>query len=308
MALLALLLLVVLACLSLPRALAQAATPRTEAEADRQGFAWVARKGERQLLLLATVHAATAQVRSLPSDIDSWVHQAGAVAIEADVTRSEELQALVQRHGLYLPGEPDLWSRLDPPLRQRAQTVLRRLGAEPDSIARLKPWLLAVTLATAELQRAGFNPEAGSEKRLLDLARQARRPVWELEGTALQLQTFDSAPPAVQVQHLQLMLDSLEDGSANRDLTELTTAWVGRDAAAMTAIVERMHREAGKSEAHRFLAQELLLKRHPGLLDAIERHAAQQPTLLVAVGALHWFGPGSLIEGLRQRGWDISSR
>lgn len=279
----------------------------TQASA-RQGFAWIARKGEQRLLLLATIHAAPADLRSLPADIGDWLTEAKALALEADVSDANAVQALVQRHGLIDPASPDLWQQLDAPLRERVQARLRLLGTPPDAVARLKPWLLAVMLATSELARAGFDPASGSELRLAALAREHKRPIFELEGSDAQMRMFDRTPPPVQRQYLDHTVDSLADGTAMRDLQQIVQAWRSRDADAMDAVVQRMHEQASKDEAHRLLADTLLRQRHPPMLDAIESLVARHSPLMVAAGAAHWFGPGSLIEGLRSRGWDLTPR
>jgi uncharacterized protein YbaP (TraB family) len=69
--------------------------------------------------------------------------------------------------------------------------------------------------------------------------------------------------------------------------------------------IARMRASASVSDA--FMVATLLDGRHPGMIAYIERVAAERPLNLVAVGALHFFGPNGLIAMLRGRGWSIAS-
>ena len=56
----------------------------------------------------------------------------------------------------------------------------------------------------------------------------------------------------------------------------------------------------------RFVAEQLFDARHARMVQAIERFAASGKLHLVAVGALHYFGPNGLLELLRARGYTVA--
>ncbi|MFN0182501.1 MAG: TraB/GumN family protein [Aquabacterium sp.] len=292
-------------------ALAGPAPVRAQAQASaadgapRQGFVWQATRGDRQLVLVATIHAAPPGLTSVPAGVPTLLAGAQALAVEADTRRQDALAQAVQRHGMLPADAPDLWQRLPAPLADRTRAALRRLGLQEAAFARMQPWMLTVTLATVELARAGFDPEAGSEIRLLGMAAQAGRPVIELEGTELQLSLFARMAPAMQAAMLERLLDQLDDGTASRELAQLSAAWRDGSSLQMDAVIDRMTADAARHPADRLVAEDLLVARHPALLDAIEQAAARHSPLMVAVGALHWFGPQGLRQGLRGRGWTV---
>ncbi|MCE2970271.1 MAG: TraB/GumN family protein, partial [Burkholderiales bacterium] len=58
--------------------------------------------------------------------------------------------------------------------------------------------------------------------------------------------------------------------------------------------------------AERFVKEQLFEGRHPRMVAEIEKLAAGGKPAVVAVGALHYFGPKGLLEMLKQRGWTIT--
>ena len=77
-------------------------------------------------------------------------------------------------------------------------------------VERMKPWLVAMTLAVPELHRAGFDPAFGIDRHFYDRAKAAGRPVRGLETAAYQIERLDGLPMTVQVEMLRAVLDDVD--------------------------------------------------------------------------------------------------
>lgn len=291
-------LLVALALL-LGTALAQAQSP--------PGFMWEAvRKAggaQQRVLLLGTVHVGRSGEPALPAPHAARIAAADAIAVEADVFDAQRTLAAYQRHAFHAADAPGLAAALPPALRARVDKLLPRYGLAPEAMARLKPWALANHLVVLEAARLGYSPANSTEAQLFALAQQAGKPIVEIESVEAQLALFDSAPPAVQVANLEQAVAGIESGHSEREIGALVDAWRAGDAAGMQARLDAMR--ASTNAGERWMTEQVIDGRHAAMVAAIERFAASGRLHVVAVGSLHFFGSGGLVERLRARGWSV---
>lgn len=268
----------------------------------RRGFLWEAHKGAARVYVLGTIHVGRADFYPLDADLMARLRAADAIAVEADMSEAARVAPLVQQIAYYPDGEPGLDARR-PALRARLEQLAQRDGLLPTVFWRMKPWMLANTLVMLEAARLGFSPAYATEAFLFEFARQSGKPLAEVESVEAQLRLFDSAPESLQFAYLQQTIDSIASGESQGELRALVDAWSRRDRAAMQRLVERMRGTPGA--AAQFIVSRVLDGRHPRMADAIERFAASGRLYVVALGALHFFGPSGLIELLKQRGYTV---
>ncbi len=270
--------------------------------APQRGFMWEARKGERRVLLLGTIHVGRAQFDSPGPQILARLQRADVIAVEADVSEAARVAPIVQRLAYYAKDEPGLDARA-PALKPRLQEFARKDGLSAELFWRMKPWMVANTLVVIEATRLGFSPAYATEAFLFDFARRNGKPIVEIESIEEQLRLFDSAPESTQIAYLKQALDAIDNGSSQDEITRLARAWDTRDGAEMERLLARMRAEKGVAE--RFVVDRIIDGRHPRMVDAIERYAASGRLHVVAVGTLHYFGPNGLLELLKRRGYAI---
>jgi uncharacterized protein YbaP (TraB family) len=107
----------------------------------------------------------------------------------------------------------------------------------------------------------------------------------------------------VQLDYLRHTLETIENGSGRAEIERLVTAWERGDSAAMERLVVEIARS--DRSAQRFVAERIVRGRHPKMLAAIERFAGSGRLHVVAIGALHYFGPDGLLQLLRDRGYAV---
>ena len=294
--------------LLLPALTAQAQAPAGEAkgrkgEPSGRGFLWEARKGDVRLLLAGSIHVGRANFAPPRAEVLQAVRDASSVVFEVDVFDAQRVGPIVQRLAYYPDGEPGLDQRLDPALRQRIEALLTRANLDLGRVARMKPWTLANTLVILDAVRAGLSPAYSTEALLNGAARDAGKPVGELETIELQLGLFDSAPAELQMAYLEQAVRGIESGDTERELARIVAAWERRDVADMEKLVATMRAASGPAE--RFVIERIIEGRHPRMLERIDELAASGKPHLVVVGALHYFGPQGLLKALTARGYRV---
>jgi hypothetical protein len=271
------------------------------ADAAKRGFMWEARKGERRVLLLGTIHVGKAPAQS-DAALLALVARAEVIAVEADVSEAARVAPIVQRLAYYAKDEPGLDARA-PALKARLAEFARKDGLSAEPFWRMKPWMVANTLVVIEATRLGFSPAYATEAFLFDYARKSGKPIVEIESIEDQLRLFDTAPESTQIAYLKQALDAIDNGSSQDEITRLVRAWDTRDGAEIERLLAKMRDEKGAAE--RFVVDKIIDGRHPRMVDAIERYAASGRLHVVAVGTLHYFGRNGLLELLKRRGYTI---
>lgn len=295
-----------LALLLSPGLPATAVEPEKSARsAPSRGFLWEARRGSERVLLSGTIHVGKSHFFPPNAGQMRRLAAADVFAFEANVFDAQATARAAQRWAFYPADAPGLDTRLDADLRHRLEGVAGDFGLQAVTLWRMKPWMIANTLVVLEAVRAGFSPAFGSEAFLYQLATSTGKRVVEIESVDAQLRLFDVAPAATQIDYLRHALESIETGSSRGEVEQLVSAWERRDADAMEKLLAAMR--GAERPAERFVYERVIVGRHPLMLTAIERFAASGSLHLVAVGALHYFGPDGLLEGLRARGFAIAA-
>ncbi|MCC7035147.1 MAG: TraB/GumN family protein [Acidobacteria bacterium] len=168
-----------------------------------------------------------------------------------------------------------------------------RHGLPVPMLQRMKPWMAAVTLAAAELTRAGFDPSFGIDRHFYDRARASGMPRRALETVAYQFDRLDGLGSTQQEASLKAMLADIDTQAAN--FQSMVDAWRRGD----TARVERFLFEGFKDAPE--VAERLLAERNRNWVEPVETCLTEQARCFVVVGAAHLVGPDSLVELLRAR-------
>lgn len=279
------------------------AAASAQGERQTRGFLWEATRGSGRVLLLGAIHVGKPEYAAMIAADAPRLTQAEVIAFEANVFDAQASLAATQRWAMYPEGLPGLEAHVDRDTLARIEKIGARAGGVLPLCCRMKPWMLANTLVVLEAIGAGFSPAYGSEALLYQFAMAGGRPMVEIEGLDEQLRLFDEAATRMQVDHLRHTLDSIDNGAARAEIERLVGAWERGDAAAMERLLAEMTR--GERAAQRFVTERIIQGRHPKMLAAIERYADSGKLHLAVIGALHYFGPSGLLQGLRDRGFAV---
>ena len=252
--------------------------------------------------LFGTVHVGKTAFYPLEPEVTRAFSAARKLVIEVDVRNTEAMRQAVMRHGLYPAGQT-INQHLSADASAQLRQALRRYGTPFESIARMKPWMVANLLLVQEMARQGFPSEQGIELHFLSLAEKQKKTVQELETADYQLSLFDSMNDAEQEEYLVENLTELANGVAMQKALDLIKAWQSADAKTLDAALLEMQK--GENASDRFLQKVLLDQRNPAMAQQVEALLKTDKTSFVAVGALHLLGAKGVPGLLQQRGYTV---
>src|SRR5699024_10090795 len=138
---------------------------------------WQAHDADTTVYFFGTVHA-------LPSDadwhfpaLDKALDASDVLYIEATDADTATLAPLVMKYGL------DRSHPLSDKLTQKENGLLKQAVQRLDlpggmtAMNMMKPWLAGITIATAPLLKAGYDPKLGADKQLQTQMEKADKPV-----------------------------------------------------------------------------------------------------------------------------------
>lgn len=252
--------------------------------------------------LFGTIHVGKTAFYPLEPEVTRAFSAAKKLVIEVDIRNTEAMRQAIMRHGLYPAGQT-INQHLSADASAQLRQALRRYGTPFESIARMKPWMVANLLLVQEMARQGFPSEQGIELHFLSLAEKQKKAVQELETADYQLSLFDSMSDAEQEEYLIENLTELGNGTAMQKALDLIKAWQIADARALDAALQEMQK--GENASDRFLQKVLLDQRNPAMAKQVETLLKTDKHSFVAVGALHLLGEQGVPGLLRQAGYKV---
>jgi len=273
------------------------------AAAPNRGALFKVTQGAQTLYMFGTIHVGARDFYPLEPRVAGALKKAPALALEIDpLGDQQQLVRAVQRHGMVARGA-DGTAGLSPAWRQRLERLLKQYNIEPQSVATMKPWLLASLLTVSEFAAQGYDASLAVDAHLSKQAHDAGKKVIELESADSQMSLFDGMPAAEQLLFLQEAIAGIEDKEQAAQAQEIAQAWKTADIKALDALA--LKAEQDQTFSGRFVQKVLLDGRNPALADGMVKLMGRENNSIAAVGILHLVGKGSVPELLRKRGLSV---
>jgi hypothetical protein len=287
------------------QALAQSATPAVPAAvaavppATGAGPAlWVVKDADSTLYLFGTVHVLRPDTAWDSAKVDAALDRSDNVIFEiSNPDDQAAIMPLIQSQGIS-PDRP-LSSLLTPAEIADLDEAAKAIGATAAQMDPLRPWLAALSIAMAPLEKAGYDPKSGVELVLKARAVAAGKPVTGLETLDKQVGILAGLSEETQLAFLRSALEDYENAAT--ELDRLVVAWANGDVAALEDIAVNEMREASDE-----IYQALLVKRNADWANQIQTLLAGSGTTFIAVGAAHLAGDDSVQEILGDRGVTVT--
>ncbi len=232
------------------------------------------------LHLVGSIHMGSENMAPLPQPLLDKLAAADALIVEADVT---------DNRSPFRPNSdiqfPPMQQRLSADDYARFMACCKELQQPSDSFDLLPAWQIALILQATQAQRLGLRPEYGIDYQLLRVAHGHATPVIELEGIDSQVELLLQMP-----EHgIDLLRDTLLHWRTNARSLQLMLSWW----------LNFQPRQEDKLPMT--FSQDMydILMRQRNLLWQKKLMALPAGKYVVAVGALHLYGEGNLVELLR---------
>lgn len=254
------------------------------------------------LYLYGTIHAGKPGYYPLEPRIGKALAAAPTLALEVDLTAGAgKIGAAFAEHAMFPAGSPG-YASLPPARRRRIESALTGQGVDPAAVARMKPVMLVLVLALADVAKLGYDPALGVDLHLAGLARGKAR-IAELESAQYQAALLGRMPIAMQWDLLEETLANMASGRQLREARAMFDAWERADQGALDAIARRI--ETDDSLGSKFLRERMLDERNGPMADKLAALLARENNAVAAVGLLHLLGKRGIPELLRQRGLKV---
>lgn len=260
------------------------------------------RSPSNTVYLFGTVHVGTRALYPLSPQVEQAFAASRALVLEANPLDQKEVLAAME-YAMYK--QPDELSKhVSPELFEQVTALAPRIGLPIEYARRMKPHMLAMTLAMMEIQRLGYDANLGVDVHFARRATQAGTPILELESMRGQMQLFDGLAAGLQEGMLQMTVDTIEAGSVEAEMDALLTAWAAGDTAGIQATIQRETESLPEPVAQELQAV-IYDRRNAAMAEKIAGYLAGTDPVFVAVGAGHLTGDSGIPELLKRRGFTV---
>ena len=268
------------------------------AEAGGKHSLWRVTSKTNTVYLLGSVHVLPKTAYPLAACIEQAYGDARRLMVEVDLASMDpaKLQQLVLAKGL-ITNNLTLRDTLSSNAYALVQQRVIKCGLSMEPFEHMKPWVLVVALAGAELMRLGYDPKQGIDQYFMGKAAQDGKKIVGLETAEFQLDLF--ADLSMDLQET-LLLQTLKDfDQLEAQVAMLVKGWQTGDLAAMEKILLESFQEFPA------LYKIILSNRNRNWLPQIEALIGQKDNALVVVGAAHLAGKDGIIALLRKKGYTV---
>jgi uncharacterized protein YbaP (TraB family) len=280
---------------TLPFAAAQAPATAT-APATKKAIFWKVSSPTNTVYLLGSIHLGSKDMYPLPPEIEEAFAGSSALLVEADIRHMDmsKAQAAILEKGLYPAGD-SLWNHVSPDTRKKIEQFCDKYGMPAGNLIALKPWVVALTISTVPMMKAGMDPTLGIDMYFLNKSEKKR--VVEIESADWQIDLLSGFADDLQEKFLAAAVDEGLDMDA--ELKRLRDAWSAGDAAKLDAITRENTKTPEK------ISRAILQDRNPHMADAAEQFLKGKEQAFLIVGAAHLVGDGGVVAILRKRGYKL---
>ena len=262
---------------------------------------WEVETSTNKVFLLGSLHLLKSDAYPLAPEINAAYSVSPRVVFETDMGAMQDPAVLSRMltMGLYPEGQ-SLLQNISGDLRTALQKRMADLGLPMAQFVRFKPWFLAVTLTTLELQRLGYSPANGLDVHYYDRARSDEKEVGFFEPIDYQLDLLGNMSADDQKAFLGQTLKDLEIAAEMAD--DMMTYW-------QKGQVDKLYSLLFKSfEDYPEMEDRLLLQRNKDWVKKIEPMLAEPENIFIVVGAGHLVGPQSVVALLKQKGYKVKQK
>jgi uncharacterized protein YbaP (TraB family) len=263
---------------------------------------WEVRSAGNAAYLLGSIHLGRSDMYPMGPVVEKAYLASKVVALEADPTDQQAVMEAIS-DSLYQPPET-LQKNLPGPLLARLSKTLERYGIPMVEAQQMKPFLVAITLASIEYGKAGFDPSLGVDMHFARRARRDGKPLVELESFGGQIALMSDMSDRLQESLLQATLDSVDMGEIPALVESMVNAWKSGDGRKLLGAVSAEERKLPAALAEEF-HRKFMADRNIAMVAKIESMLKGSDVHFIAIGAAHLLGEDSVLQILSEKGYRV---
>jgi uncharacterized protein YbaP (TraB family) len=266
---------------------------------DQKGFLWKVQSKTGTAYIVGSIHAYKSELYPLPKKMEDAFDNSDALAVEANVNEIKPESMMTMINGALYTDGSTLEKHLSSETYEMTVQKLKELGLPLEIFQNTKPWFIASTLTSLELQKLGLDPEYGIDNYFLKKAENRKRVV-ELESIEYQVNLLSSFSDAEQELFLVSTLKDLD--LLKKEINTILTAWNTGDTKTMESYVSKSLQDDPRMLP---IYKKLVFDRNKNMVSKIEGYLKTRERYCVVVGAAHLVGKDGIIEILKRKGYIV---
>ena len=263
---------------------------------------WEVRSAGNAVYLLGSIHVGRGDMYPMGKAVETAYQKSTIVALEADPANQQAVIAAISA-SLYQPPET-LREKLPGPLLARLSRTLERSGIALEQVLPMRPFLVAITLASIEYAKAGFDASLGVDMHFASRARRDGKQLVELESIEGQMALMNNMSGPLQESLLHITLESVDNGEIPLLVGSMVRAWKSGDREKLLDAVSAEERKLSPTLAREFHLK-LMTDRNVAMVAKIEAMLKGTDAYFIAIGAAHLLGKDSIVQILSEKGYQV---
>jgi uncharacterized protein YbaP (TraB family) len=276
---------------------AGAALPQA-AEAKGGPALWTVTDADTTVYLFGTIHLLPENYQWRTAKFDQAVSGSQELVVETIVDEKNPLAlaGVLARIG-FSKGLPPIEQRVPAAKRKTLEAAIKKSGIPRAAFDQMETWAAAFMLLGNHFKDLGLKAGDGVESKLRESFAQQGKKIDQLETNAEQLGFFDTLPEKAQRALLEGSIEEPEN--TKKQFEQMLASWVKGDVA---AIAKTFNRDLSGSPE---LMDALIQRRNANWSRWVEKRMARPGAVMMAVGAGHLAGKGSVIDRLQRQGYKV---
>jgi uncharacterized protein YbaP (TraB family) len=268
------------------------------AEAKGAPALWSVSDADTTVYLFGTIHLLPEKTNWRTEKFDAVVSGSQELVVETivDDKNPTALMSVLAKLAIS-PGQPPIAERVPAAKRPALAEAIKKSAIPPAAFDRMETWAAAFMLLGNQYRDLGLKAGEGVEAVLRSAFTTQGKPIGELETNAEQLGFFDALPEHAQRQLLEGAIEA--PGDTSKEFARMLASWTKGDVA---AIARSFNRDLSGSPE---LMNALIKRRNANWSKWIEERMAKPGQVMIAVGAGHLAGPGSVVDLLQRDGFKV---
>jgi uncharacterized protein YbaP (TraB family) len=262
-----------------------------------RGLLFEIKSGKNIAYLFGSIHIAKSDFYPMSPKVEAAYLQADTVAIEADTSDAQAVQAMMPKLSYAAPDK--LENHITPATWNSMKSVF---GPAAEQMQGFKPFVVTSALAMQVGMQMGYDAKQGIDLHFINRAKTDKKSLVELESLDFQASVLGGLSDEEGDALLASTIDSLKKGEFFKELTTIETAWKAADA---DGIAKLFVDAANKDAASKKMMKMLMDDRNEGMVTKINSMMTSGKKLFVVVGAGHLAGEKSVVDLLKKQGLEV---
>ncbi|SDC55306.1 TraB/GumN family protein [Shouchella lonarensis] len=278
----------------------------TDKEASSKGILYKVEKGGNTVHLFGSIHVGNEDIYPLHENVERAFDEADHLVVEIDLTELDpmEVMTVMTESGTYQDGR-SLSDALGEESFQDTMDILEAYGMDQSDVETFKPWYVSQMVSELMVKKAGYSSDEGVDLYFLNRAGEDNLNIISLETFEDQMSVLSGF--LTEDSQAALLEDMVNEYHNNGEkLRNLMDIWQAGDVEAFSKLRSESMNQMD-SEDYQAYAKALTDDRDEEMVNKIEEFlsADEDETYFVAVGSMHLAGENSIVDLLKDRGYDV---